>query len=304
MIARIQPKNPQAGSEYYRERRHADNTRRAYAGAVKRWESWARGRFLSPHPAAPEDVAEYLAHLADTGSAVSTVRLAKAAIAHAHTTDGLEDPTTGERVAQTMAGIANTLGVAPLQAKPLTENDAQVIVEAAGRLRWRKWRLDLCIITVMRDAMLRRAEAARLTWNDVVPATDRSGRVVVRTSKTDQQSEGAVLYLRPSTVRHLNAWKLDDARRSRRELVFGLADPGSICRRIQRAAKAAGLDGAYSGHSPRIGMAVDLAAAGVELPSLMVAGRWQSPSMPARYVAGTTVAKGAVAQVFGGGGEE
>ena len=303
MIARIHPKNPQAGSEYYRERRHADNTRRAYAGAVKRWESWARGRFLSPRPAAPEDVAEYLAHLADTGSAVSTVRLAKAAIAHAHTTDGLEDPTTDERVAQTMAGIATTLGVAPHQAKPLTEEDAQAIVEAAGSVQWRKWRLDAALVTVMRDGLLRRSEAASLTWRDIVPAVDGSGRVAIRRSKGDQVGQGALVYIRPATTKLLTAWKNDEERRTKRDLVFGLSDPGSICRRIKRAAKAAGLAGAYSGHSPRIGMAVDLAAAGVELPALMATGRWKSPMMPAHYTRSLTAASGAVAKVFGGEGE-
>ena len=30
-------------------------------------------------------------------------------------------------------------------------------------------------------------------------------------------------------------------------------------------------------------MARDLAAAGVELPALMTAGRWKTPKMPARY---------------------
>ena len=39
------------------------------------------------------------------------------------------------------------------------------------------------------------------------------------------------------------------------------------------ASAAAGLSGRYGGKSPRIGMAIDLAVAGVELPSLMQVGR-------------------------------
>ena len=49
----------------------------------------------------------------------------------------------------------------------------------------------------------------------------------------------------------------------------------------------------------RVGMAQDLAAAGVELPALMVAGRWQSPRMPARYTARPAAGRGAVPRYYG-----
>ena len=62
--------------------------------------------------------------------------------------------------------------------------------------------------------------------------------------------------------------------------VFGLS-ASQIGRRVNAAAKAAGLGEGYTGHSGRIGMAQDLAAAGVELPALMNAGRWKSSKMPA-----------------------
>ena len=57
--------------------------------------------------------------------------------------------------------------------------------------------------------------------------------------------------------------------------------PKQIGRRVQAAAKAAGLGEGFSGHSGRVGMAQDLAATGVELPALMTAGRWKSFRMPA-----------------------
>ena len=64
--------------------------------------------------------------------------------------------------------------------------------------------------------------------------------------------------------------------------VFGLSS-SQIGRRVSAAAKAAGLGEGFTGHSGgRVGMAQDLAAAGVELPALMQAGRWQTSRMPAR----------------------
>ena len=54
--------------------------------------------------------------------------------------------------------------------------------------------------------------------------------------------------------------------------VFGLS-ASQICRRVNAAAKAAGLGDGFTGQSGRVGMAQDLVAAGVELPALMTAGR-------------------------------
>ena len=57
----------------------------------------------------------------------------------------------------------------------------------------------------------------------------------------------------------------------------------------------------FSGHSSRVGMAQDLAAGGAELPALMVAGRWQSPRMPAQYTEKQALGRGAVARYYQGG---
>ena len=80
-------------------------------------------------------------------------------------------------------------------------------------------------------------------------------------------------------------------------LIFGLSDQ-QIHRRLRAAAKAAGLGDNFSGHSARVGMARDLAAYGVELPALMTAGRWTSPTMPARYTRGELAGRGAVARHY------
>ena len=51
--------------------------------------------------------------------------------------------------------------------------------------------------------MLRRAEAASLTWSDVRRAPDGSGRLTVRYSKTDQRGEGKVLWISPDSMTSL-----------------------------------------------------------------------------------------------------
>ena len=85
---------------------------------------------------------------------------------------------------------------------------------------------------------------------------------------------------------------------SEADSLFNLAC-NQLGRRIKRAALEAGLGEGFSGHSPRVGMAQDLARAGIELPRLMTAGRWRSPRMPALYTRNEMLAKGAVAEFYG-----
>ena len=62
--------------------------------------------------------------------------------------------------------------------------------------------------------------------------------------------------------------------------MFGLS-ASKTGRRVMAAAQADGLGDGFIGYSGSVGMAQDLAAIGVELPTLMTTGRWKSSRMPA-----------------------
>ncbi|MBL6459536.1 tyrosine-type recombinase/integrase [Belnapia sp. T6] len=73
-----------------------------------------------------------------------------------------------------------------------------------------------------------------------------------------------------------------------------------MSRILKRLAKRAGLNPtAISGHSARVGMAQDLVAGGADLVAVMQAGRWKSPTMPARYAERLLANRGAVAGYYG-----
>ena len=54
------------------------------------------------------------------------------------------------------------------------------------------------------------------------------------------------------------------------------------------------------GTRPRVGMAQDFVASGADLVGVMQAGRWKSPTMPARYAERLTAKRGAVARFYEG----
>ena len=276
------------------------------------WNSfimWAVGRSIRALPADPGQVAAYLAErIEEHGHKPATLRAAAAAIAFVHRTAGQNDPCASPEVKRTLRSAIRKAGRSQKQADALTTEVLTAIQSTAckprrgrgGRFESRetarcRGNLDIALISLMRDGMLRVSEAAVLTWRDIVTEADGTGRLLIRRSKTDSEGEGAVAFLSAPTMAALRS--IGSAKVAT-DSVFGLR-PNQISRRIKQAAQAAGLGDGFSGHSPRVGMARDLARVGIELTSLMNAGRWRTPAMPAHYTRNETAGKGAVAQFHG-----
>ena len=292
---------------------HSASTRRNYRAAWRRFEIWAGREGLTPIPAAPETVAAYLAERAADGLSPASLRMDRAAIRYHHTEAGLANPADNEGVRRVLRGLTRQAaceGRTPRQAAALTEEGLAGIRATAHLTRTGpsgrterasaahlRGEVDIALVSVMRDAMLRRSEAAALTWADVEFRSDGSARVTVRRSKSDQDGTGATLYVGRAAAAELRAIHRPDT--SPKARVFGLRSGRAVSNRIAAAAKAAGLMGRFSGHSPRIGMARDLVASGAGVAAVQVAGRWASAQMPAYYARAELAAKGAVARFHG-----
>ena len=279
-------------------------TRRAYAAQWKKWTAWAEAGGVSALPASPEDLADYLFEQAGQGASMATIRQARTAVAAAHQDAGLPDPTASRDMRAVIAGLARDMARPQLQTPGLTRESLTAIQATAAIPRSgpercetppqarARGRVDVALISVMRDAMLRRSEAASLTWGDVSRGPDGSGRLSLKTDRS------TALYLGTPTMRALDAVR--PAHPSPEDEIFGLGGE-QISRRIKAAAKAAGLPSEFTANSPRVGMAQDLAASGCEIPDLMAAGRWGSPDMAARYTRSLPADRGAVARYYAQG---
>ena len=289
------------------------NTRKNYRSQWRRFTGWARAKGVSALPADPVQVAAYLAERMERyGHRPATLQTAAAAISFVHRARGLADPRDTEEVRATLRSAARKAGAAQRQAEGITEQELQAICATTCRPRiWRRGRtegadiaerrgrLDIAMISVMRDALLRVSEAAALLWEDIEEEEDGTGRLLIRRSKTDAEGEGAVAFLSAQTMESLGFIREGASSGCS---VFGLR-PDRIAGRIKQAARTARLGEGYSGHSPRVGMARDLVRSGAELASLMTAGRWRSPRMPALYTRNERVTRGAVARYYGGRGK-
>ena len=280
-----------------------------YRAQWRTFMAWAQAKGLRSLPAEPTQVAAYLAErIEEHGHRPATLRMAASAIAFVHKAARMDDPCASPEVKKTLRSATRRAGRSQKQAEALTAEAFAVIQSNAckprrgrgGRFESEKTarvrgNLDITLISVMRDAMLRVSEAAALTWSDVATEADGTGRLLIRRSKTDAEGAGAVAFLSAPTMSALRLIRnLAEGAAS----VFGLR-PNQISARIKQAARASGLGDGFSGHSPRVGMARDLARAGIELTSLMNAGRWRTATMPAHYTRNETAGRGAVAQFHG-----
>ena len=100
------------------------NTRRNYAGQLRKFCEWCEHRDRAALPAPPEVVAAYPTELVSDGKSMPTVRVAVAAIVDAHRRVGLES-TVNAGVSETLRGLAGQTDVNQKQAKLL---DAYALV--------------------------------------------------------------------------------------------------------------------------------------------------------------------------------
>ena len=285
----------------------AENTMRALRADTARFASWCaeQAEPVTSCPATVETVVRYCDACA-VDRAPATVRRYVASIAHMHRAARLPDPTKDERVKLALRRLDRARGTRQRQATGITRQMAEQMVDAAGSslidLR------DRALIMVMRDLLARRSEAVTLDVADLDLTGDGTGTVLIRRSKTDAAGRGQVRLLGPGAagaVRdYLQAAGIATGplfRSVSRAGVVGERLPaGDVPRILRKRAKAAGLEVAgISGHSARVGMAQDLVAHGCDLAAIMQAGRWASPTMPARYSEQLQARRGAVAAFYG-----
>jgi len=291
----------------------AESTRDAYQGAWERFTAFCTATGSEPLPAAPETASCYVAHLAQTGAAVSTIGKHMAAIAHQHRGRGLDSPTEHPAVGRTQAGIRRTLGTAAhgkaaISAEELArmaEGEPETLLGARNR----------ALLLFGFAGAFRRSELVALDVADL--AFVREGvTVTLRRSKTDQEGAGmvkAVPYAsRPETcpVRALRAW-LDAAGIAEGAVFRSVNRHGqlagqrltaqSVALVVKAAAARAGLDPAVvSGHSLRSGFCTSAAAAGVSERAIMAQTGHRSVTVMRRYIReGSLYRENAAAQLYG-----
>ena len=261
----------------------SDNTLKAYEHAKQKLEAWLEGRQLTDAV-----LAEYIRYLDAEGKSAATINLVVAAVKWMAAHQGA-DYEVGPISASTHSEIrVEGKRRGRRQADGLTWDEVERVCAAAESSDTAAGLRDAAMISLMSDCLLRISEAVAVNVKDVKPEG-----LLLHRDEGEQEKAEDTLYICDSTRQLIKRYR----RRA------GI-ESGALFRRIryhkhvtedrlgvkgargaiQRRAREAGIEGAISGHSLRMGSALSLAEAGATVKEVQRAGRWQDVTMPARYV--------------------
>ena len=288
----------------------SDRTRKSYQRYWGHYKIWCQKRTKQPEDAGPGLLSVYLIELSGDNNP-RTLKNHLAAIRYCYKQVRPRDnPGFSSLVFSTMVGITKGNPSAPSSVTGLRHEHYEVIkaTNHEPRPHERPYQteirvaLDIALIGLMRNGLLRSGEASKVQWEHLQEHQDGEGRTVttlfIPVSKNDPTGNGTYLWVSPETVEALD--RMDHLRGqhgivSKDDRIFQLSR-NSIVEHIKLACESAGIPGRFGGHSPRIGMAEDLGIADTSHVKLSHAGRWENPTMAIHYTRRMETAKGAVAR--------
>lgn len=256
----------------------SENTRRAYASAWERFESWAKASNLQFMPADPFTLAMYLVSMADNGLGLSSIGTARAAVAYRHYRAGIKFDLESSALCDVMSGLSRKIGRAPkLQKSALLVDDVRRIVQAMPNdMRGAR---DRCAVLLGWHGAYRRSELCSISVQDVDVDGDCL-RIRTGKSKTDQYGDGYEKTLpaaQDKTCCPVEAYKqwIKMSGITSGPVLRSVSKSGEVSRcqiteagivyALKAACDAAGIDSAnVAGHSLRSGFATSAANAGVD----------------------------------------
>ena len=287
--------------EYKRrsEAAFAPATLRNYRMILRLFGEWCNQHGLSSTPPiAPSTVATWVD---DMGGklAANTIETRLWGIAELHRSQFLPSPTRHRLVELSLKAVKRKYGTMSKQAPPLGKAEVLATIASLGNSRMEL--RDKALLWIATDSWCRASEITAFRVRDLQRQNDGSSLLFVARSKTDQSGEGAFAFLSENGTKAVLLWieaanlKDDDPilTKSQEGGQKQPMDPATLSRVIKRCTGRKDV----SAHSTRVGGVHDAFRLGCDLSSIMVAGRWSSPEMPARYGRRILASQSAAAKV-------
>ncbi len=301
-LAHLKPDGRSALIEEYQRRTEAafaPETLRNYRKIIASFSDWcaSRGYPVEP-PVPPQVVAEYVESLGGKLSS-NTIETRLWAIAKLHRSNFMASPCRHRLVELAIKSVKRKYGIRTKQAPPLRKEEVFAVLRELGNtaaeLR------DRALIWTASDSWCRISELIALRVCDLERQDDLSSVLTIRRSKTDQYGAGDYAYLSPKGTDAVLEW-IEFAGLEDKDPIFTKSQAGGRRTAINSATVGRMLKKRFgrqdvSSHSFRVGGVHDAFSLGCDLASIMVAGRWRSPEMPARYGRRILVSQSAAAQV-------
>ena len=260
---------------------------------LKLWsyfQSWCTTNGVTDKPADPDNVVKYMTERARHVKN-ATLNITSAAIKFYHEQDGLLSPTLYPQVRAALRDLARKY---PYETQKVTaiDDDTFALIKAAAHhpkdgeseeYANRRATFDIALIALMREAKLSRGEAARSQWQHIHRLPDGPYILEIPSTKSNLNAQPEFAFISLSTIQSLAAMlQLRPGTRPKpkpKDTIFRIGEE-QIANRIKAAAKHAGLDTRFGGHSPRAGTTMDPKLRDVSTADLISAGRWSAENAP------------------------
>jgi len=272
---------------------YADSTLRAYRADFKVFKNWCDTNQIDPLNSSPERIAEFV-HYEAKSKSTATIRRRIASLSSLLKLNSLDDPTSSPEVVLALKRIHRQKGRAQKQAYPLTRDLLDQLLNVCGHDL--KGQRDRVMLLLGYETMRRRSELCNFRFEDIEMLPRNRNAIRLRFSKTDQYGEGKLLPISSELAQTIRNWKTMAGLEggfilrglTKNEGVRTSLSPSHINLRLKELADELNMQPSadLSGHSFRVGAAIDLLEAGESLEKIMLRGGWQSEATAIRYLRG------------------
>ena len=269
----------------------AKNTIRAYRSDFAQYQNWCLQNNLEPIPATAETMAMYVDYLSQTNKS-ATIRRRINSLGTVLKLSKNNDPTKQSEVILALKRMHRKIGRAQEQATPLTKSLLnQLLNKCDNSIMGIR---NQVLLRLGYETMRRRSELCAFKFEDVSQALNGKPIIRLNFSKTDQYGTGKVLPISQELLGLLNQWKgivgnqgyILRSINKHGHIGYSLnpASISTILKTLQEGLKSESNQQPLSGHSFRVGAALDLLEQGEPLEKIMLRGGWQTDSTAMKYL--------------------
>jgi integrase len=269
----------------------AKNTIRAYRSDFIQYQTWCSQNNIDSIPATADAMAQYVDYLATIRKS-ATIRRRINSLGTILKLSKKHDPTKEPEVVLALKRMHRKIGRAQEQATPLTKTLLnQLLDNCDNSIRGIR---NQVLLRLGYETMRRRSELCAFKFEDIYQAPNGKPAIRLNFSKTDQFGTGKILPISQELYDLLEKWRAmisDEGyilRSISRHGHFGNslhpASVSTILKALQKDLKMDSDEQPLSGHSFRVGAALDLLEKGEPLEKIMLKGGWQTDSTAMKYL--------------------
>jgi len=269
----------------------AENTIRAYRSDFIQYQAWCSQNNMDSIPATAEAMAQYVDYLATIRKS-ATIRRRINSLGTVLKLSKNYDPTNQPEVILAIKRMHRKIGRAQQQATPLTKPLLnQLLSNCDNSVRGLRNKV---LLRLGYETMRRRSELCAFKFEDIDHAPNGKTIIRLKFSKTDQYGSGKILTISVELISLLERWEgivgVDGCilrSINRHGHIGNNLNPASIStilKTLQQGLKSRANKQPLSGHSFRVGAALDLLEQGESLEKIMLRGGWQTDSTAMKYI--------------------